>query len=131
MFLVLISAILSVINGQIDLWGLILNNRLLYVLCSVTTSIVVILLIKKVSNINHFKILIHFGMNSLIIMSTHQFIIQCISKLTNQNSYDTISGFIVFIVIMLIELPFIYIINNYMFWMLGKFNKKKRSAILG
>ena len=49
-FMLLVSIILSLKNGCVDLWGLVFYNKVLYVLCSVVGSFTVILFFKKISN---------------------------------------------------------------------------------
>lgn len=126
--LLVASIIISQFNGIVDLYSLIFNNVFLYVFCSLLGSYSVILLLKKVKSN---KILMYFGTNSLILMSIHQNILWCtvaIMKrlIVNCSFEDYLSGTFIFLVIMLIQLPIIYIINKYAPWMLGKFKKREK-----
>lgn len=120
--LVVINIILSYINGYVDLWSLTFNNQFIYIVCSVIGSFSLILLFKKVKEINMIK---YFGTNTLIIMSTHQMILNIIIvKFTNMDYYGYIVGIGIFLLIALMEIPIIHIINNYIPFMIGKSIKK-------
>lgn len=67
----------------------------------------------------------YFGTNTLIIMSTHQMILNIIIvKFTNMDYYGYIVGIGIFLLIALMEIPIIHIINNYIPFMIGKSIKK-------
>ena len=124
-FMLLVSIILSLKNGCVDLWGLVFYNKVLYVLCSVVGSFTVILFFKKISNkFDNIKLLNYIGLNSLIIMSTHQLILDIINRITGAWGYSTLFGLVICMIIIIIEVPIIYIINRYLPFMIGKFNKK-------
>lgn len=128
--ILVLNLFLALNNKGIDLWGLSFNNRFIYVICSIVGSFCIILLFKNAykRNINS-KCLQFFGVNTLIIMSSQQFIINCINKFTQMNSYGTLHGLIIFLAVIIIQLPIIYIINSYAPWMLGKFVKKENLEI--
>lgn len=131
LILLIITVILGLKNGCVDLWSLDINNKILYITCSITGSLSVILFFKKISNeSNDIKILRYCGFNSLIIMSTHQFILEIINKITRVTYYDTKLGIGIFIIVMLIEIPIIYVINRYLPFVLGKFNKKENVKVV-
>lgn len=119
------SSIATIYNGCVDLWGLNFGNRFIYVFCSIVNSFCIITLFKKVSNNKEIKPLKFFGINTLIIMSTQQLIINHINKITGINYYNTLYGIVIFLVVILIEIPIIEIINRYLPFMIGKFSKKK------
>ncbi len=119
------SSIATIYNECVDLWGLNFGNRFIYVFCSIVNSFCIITLFKKVSNNKEIKPLKFFGINTLIIMSTQQLIINHINKITGINYYNTLYGIVIFLVVILIEIPIIEIINRYLPFMIGKFSKKK------
>lgn len=120
------NMILALNNSYIDLWGLYFNDKFIYVFCSIVGSLSVIIFFKKISNrIKYKKILMFFGRNTLIIMSTQQIIINYINIVTKSQYYSTKEGLIVLLIVMIIELPIIYIINNYLPFMIGKLKKQK------
>ena len=87
-----------------------------------------ILIFKKLGECNIFKqVFKFFGSNTLIIMATQQIIINYINRFTKQQYYLGFKGFYMFLIVIIIEIPIIYIINNYDSWILGKF-KNKNSA---
>lgn len=61
--------------------------------------------------------------NTLIIMATQQIIINYINRFTKQQYYLGFKGLYMFLIV-IIEIPIIYIINNYASLMLGKFKNK-------
>lgn len=116
---------LGIKNGRVDLWALKFNNKVLYVLNSLIGSIALIYLFKNIFN-NNIKFLIYLGKNTLIIMGTHQILIDIIGVFTNCERYNRSISFFIFLIVVLLEIPIIYLINNYLPWILGKFNKKER-----
>lgn len=131
LFIVFVVDLFLALNNKcIDLWALTFNNRFIYLTCSILGSFCIILLFKNLSerNISN-NILKFFGINTLIIMSSQQFIINCINKLTKMNYYNTLYGLAIFILVIVIEIPIIYIINNYIPWMLGKFIKREKLEV--
>lgn len=77
-FLLSINVIACFINGRIELLELRLNNIILYFISSITGTMFIIYMSKKISDN---KILEYIGRNSLVIMCTHQIIIELISKI--------------------------------------------------
>lgn len=121
----LLSINLSLKNECVDLWGLVFNNKVLYVISSLVGSLVIVLFFKKISDkFENIKLLNYIALNSLIIMSTHQIVLDIINKMTGDWSYSTIIGFIVCMIIIIIEIPIIYLINKYLPFMIGRFKKK-------
>lgn len=120
--LVIGNAILSHINGNIDLWSLKFNNIILYVLCSIIGSFSILFLLKKFNS----NKLMYIGKNSLIIMATHDIIIMILKKFIDINFNDYFIGFLIFILVMCIQIPIIKLINKYTPWMIGRFKKKEK-----
>lgn len=125
LLLLMISSILARYNGCVDLWGLNFGNKFIYVFCSIVNSFCIIVIFKKIFDNKEIKSLKFFGRNTLIIMSTQQLIINYINKFTGVDYYNTLYGIVVFLVVILIEIPIIYLINNYLSFMIGKFPKKE------
>ena len=127
--ILLANIILSIFNNTVDLYSLTYNNVFLYSICSISGSILVIFISKKIKTERINKLFKYYGVNSLIVMATQQLILwYVINKVTGIESfsYGYISGVITLVVIMVIQIPIIYIINNYLPFMLGKFPKKKK-----
>lgn len=118
--LLIIALVTSLINPIIDLYSLKFGNLILYVFNGVTLSIGVIVISKKVSSN---KLLQFLGRNTMIILGTHHWMTRLF--VMNFPNATVITAIIAFIIIMIIEIPIIYLINNYTPWMLGKFNKKE------
>lgn len=114
---IIINIVLSKINGFVDLFQLEFNNALLYIYCSLLGTFSILMLFKKIENIN---LLIDFGRNSLIILCTHQCIMSFIRVIFRNDLTGMISGFIMFLIVILIEIPVIEIINRYLPFIIGK-----------
>lgn len=125
LLILLITIFLGIKNGRVDLWALEFNNKILYVFNSLIGSLALILLFKNILN-KDIKILNYLGKNTLIIMGTHQVLIEIIEVFTKCERYNNGVSFIIFIIVILLEIPIISLINNYLPWMLGKFNKKEK-----
>lgn len=121
----LFTIFLGIKNGRIDLWGLEFKNKILYVFNSLIGSLALICLFKNIFN-KEIKILSYLGKNTLIIMSTHQILIEIIGVFTKCEGYSRGISFIILIIVILLEIPIIYLINNYLPWMLGKFDRREK-----
>ena len=121
LILAAISIILSTLNGHVDLWGVQFNNLPLYVFNSIIGSLLIIAITKK---INHSKVLKFLGQNTLIIMATHQLILQAILK---SSLIKYLNNIMIIFIILLLEYPLIKIINKYLPFMLGK--KREKSIV--
>lgn len=126
--LFILNIVLSQSNGYVDLWGLTLNNPILYTINSIIGTLFIIYTFKKIkTNLNVLK---YFGVNTIIIMGTQQVILDNISIHTGEQHYNYIIGTLVFIVTVLIEIPIIEIINRYMPFMIGKFKKIEKVQVM-
>ena len=67
----------------------------------------------------------YLGENSLIIMATHQVLLEKFINVVTGGQYTYLTGLLMLVLIVSIEIPIIYIINRYMPFMIGKFPKKK------
>ena len=113
----------SIFNGVIDLFSLVLGRyKIIYVILSILGTILIISICKKLDNRNLSK-LKYFGVNSLIIMITHKSIINIIAYFIEIYT-DYIYGTIMFIVVVLIEIPIVYVVNKYLSFTIGKFKNK-------
>lgn len=123
------SVILSKVNGNVDLYSLSYNNPILYLICGVIGSILILLTLRKLNNFNT-KYLTYFGLNSIIIMATHQNIIRVCQIILNNNLKDFIGGTLVLLIIFILEVPLVYIVNNYLPFMLGRSSHKKEIRVI-
>ena len=113
----ILNIALAVINGYVDLWGIQFNNIIFYFINSILGSLNIISISKKINS----KLLSFWGRNTLIIMATHQLILNMFSKINIVNELNFITKLIL---VLLIEYPIIVLINNYVPFLLGKFKKK-------
>lgn len=121
--LLMINIILSNFNNLVDLWCLKFENPLLYTINAVLGSAFIIFSLKK---IKYNKFLKYIGTNTVIIMSTQQVILEVINAITKKQYYNNETGLLIFVIILILEIPIIEIINRYLPFMLGKFPKKKK-----
>ena len=115
----LLSIKLAILNGGVDLWGISFNNIILYFTTSILGSLNIILISKKINS----KILKFFGENTLIIMATHQLILNIISKIS---IFGEVHFIIKLILVLMIEYGIIILVNNNLVFLLGKFNSKSK-----
>ena len=71
------------------------------------------------------RFLRYCGSNSLIIFATHGNLIYLFRKYISTNMHGYISGIGLMILIMLMEVPLIYIIHNYIPWIMGVQKQRK------
>ena len=64
-----------------------------------------------------------FGENTLIIMATHQLILNIISKIS---IFGEVHFIIKLILVLMIEYGIIILVNNNLVFLLGKFNSKSK-----
>lgn len=115
--------ILARYNTFVDLNNLVFNNKILYVINSVVGATVIILILKNLNVKSRF--LRYCGSNSLIIFATHGNLIYLFRKYISTNMHGYISGIGLMILIMLMEVPLIYIIHNYIPWIMGVQKQRK------
>ena len=110
-------------TANAELFSLNFENPVLYILNAVLGSLIVINTFKEIKIT---KVLTKIGTNTLVIMSTHQSILSLVLyNYDNKFKGNDIQGLLLLLLIMIIEIPIIYIVNNYLPFMLGKFPKKK------
>ena len=81
-------------------------------------------------NKSKFKIFKFIGLNSIVIMATHQNIITIIGLILNTKLDGFIQGTITVLIIIILEYPIVKLINTYIPWVLGKFNRVEKLSII-
>ena len=122
--LLLIVSITVYLNGFVNTFVCRYNNLFLFFINFIFMSLLLILLFK---NIKQSKVLSWIGKNSLIIMATHQATISIIWGIMENLRLDYIGylpGILVTLLVFIIEIPIVYVINNYLSFMIGKKNIK-------
>lgn len=112
-----INIVATIFNGVVDLYSLNFGNPIMYVLQGVTGSLGIIIILMNIKSIK-IDFLSKIGENTLIIMSTHQILLMILTRVGLNNT-------IVFILICLLEIPIVYIVNNYFSWVIGRTNQNK------
>ena len=103
-------------NTVVDVSQMRLGNPIMFWLGALAgTYLVLVLGIYK-----SFSILEFYGKNSLIIMGTHQPLLLLISELTQRNSFSILPGGILFVFIIMLEIPIICLLNRFLPFLVGK-----------
>ncbi len=126
--LLAINIILGACNGLVDLYSLQLGNYILYFASAVSGILSILLFFKYIGNI---KAISFLGVNSLIIMCTHIQLIAVVTKVisiivsvpSSNLMANPYSGLLILGIVLLLEIPVIYIFNNYLSFFLGKREK--------
>ena len=106
----------ALINSVVDVSQMHLGNPLIFWIGAVTgTKLILILGIYK-----SFSILEFYGKNSLIIMGTHQPLLLLIKELTTMKSFSLLSGGLIFIAVIILEIPIICLFNRFLPFLVGK-----------
>lgn len=106
----------ALINSVVDVSQMHLGNPLIFWIGAVAgTKLILILGIYK-----SFSILEFYGKNSLIIMGTHQPLLLLIKELTTMKSFSLLSGGLIFIVVIILEIPIICLFNRFLPFLVGK-----------
>ncbi len=124
-FLLGLDMPLAFLNGRIDMHYVAYNNPFIFYLAASSASIGILLICKHLPNI---RPLSFFGTNSLIVMLTHLDCLMIISGLSFAwwmdsfisfaKYYMYILNFTLFMVV--VETAFIFLINNCLFFLIGK-----------
>lgn len=108
-------------NGQIDLWSCTINNPIYMVIGGLIGTYLIIGIAKHIDN----KLFQYIGQNTIIILATHSILIKPLHTLFKLE-YSNKSLVFLLIMIIIIELPIIYICNKYFPKLVGKYKEKKR-----
>lgn len=126
--LFLLNITLTYLNGPVDLFQLKFNNPFYYTANSIIGSLFIIFLSKK---IKENRCIQYYGKNSLIVMGTHIMLIdihkRTLAQIFYSHSpvfYNQAYSIITLIVVMLLEIVVIYVFNNHLNFLLGKYPKK-------
>lgn len=123
--MIITSIIFSKYNGFVGLGSFELNNIFLYFLFGIIGSTGVLFLIKKFDN-KEIKILKLYGINSIVILCTHNILLEIIRLLDYKISgnillnMDMLGSIILSIIIMILEIPIIIMCNRYLYFLFGK-----------
>lgn len=122
--LVLIHMYLCDLNGSITVMTMDLNSKILFVVSSIL-GILLVWGLFKMYILNEMKFLTYFGKNSIIIMVTHVIFIEIIKLLDYKINLGICNlgyaeGIIVTLIVLLLEIPTIFIMNKYFYYLFGK-----------
>lgn len=112
----LVTIIISLMNcgrGMPDYQN---GNRILFVIGAILGSYFIL----QIGHLIPFNVVRFWGKNSLIILGSHYPILRLIKNVSSVDKFSVISGMACFLLIILIEIPIIYFINNLCPFILGK-----------
>lgn len=119
-FLTAIAAVIGLKWGENDFFSCTVNNPVTLVVGGVSGTV----LILGVSRMLHCRLLTAIGKYTLIIMGTHQLVIYMLAALTPDLYGGSFTkGIGILLLIILFEVPVIYICNRYLYMCVGR-NKK-------
>lgn len=123
-FLLFINIIICFINGRVELWELRMNNVILYISSSITGILFIFFICKKINKNNFLE---HIGKNSLIVMCTHQIIIELVNNFISIKLEINIRNTLLFSIIVCIEILIFKFVNRHK-WIIGKSTNVEVSA---
>ena len=125
------SIILSAYNENVNV--MVMNfgkNKMTFFVIGVLSSITIMELFRKCNKRN--QMLIYYGTHSMEILCTHTFIIEGVrlidykllgGLISNKINFE---GYILTAIVLLLEIPVIWILNTYFPWSIGKQSKQIR-----
>ena len=115
----ILLAVIMDINGQIDIWSCTINNPIYMILGGIIGTFLIIGISKNIDN-QFFQFI---GRNTITIMGTHYILIENLYKILKLGIGDK-SFIILFISVLLIEIPWIYLYEKYIPFLIGKSKNK-------
>lgn len=131
---ILINIWLSIENGVVSIAGLTFGNKLIFTFNSLLGIAVIIQWFVLWNRENRF--LEFCGRNTMIILCTHMFLIEILRLFDYKviNSAITEKGvageIILWLAVISLEIPIIYLINDKLSWMLGRQKQIKKGGLL-
>lgn len=132
--MILTNIIFSKYNGFVGLGSFELNNIFLYFIFSIVGSYGILLFFLRIDKIEN-NVLKFYGINAIIVLCTHNIVLEIIrlldykiygSVLLNTNMVGSI---ILFIMILIIEIPIIIMFNKHLYFLFGKKRSIKTELI--
>ena len=121
--IIILSFILTITcmnwNGQIDIWGVIINNPIYMLIGGIVGTFLIIGISKNIDN----RLFQFIGKNTITILGTHSILIESLHKFLNLSNGNK-SLLLLFLIIMIIELPWMYFYDKYFPRLIGKNYKK-------
>jgi len=118
-----INVITFILNNRVDLYVLDFNNPLLYYVESISGSLFILFVCGKLEKIN-IKFLTYIGKNSIIIQCTHSLLSAIVYMMFTVKT-GVPAQLINTVLVLLLELPLIYIITNYCGFIIGRKSLKR------
>lgn len=116
----IISALVCIFNGKVDLGPWQFGSVPLYILGSLAGTVFVLEISKFISS----RLLAYYGCNTLSVLGTHQAMNLLFKFRMGIQEYSTALGAGVFLVIAVLEIPIIYVFNRFIPFLVGKKSRK-------
>lgn len=120
----IINFIICFVNGKVEMWDCEFGNPVLYLLAAVSGFVFIYGISKMISS----KFISNIGMNSIIIMGTHQLILRVFDTLKISSLFSELFlyYFVEIIAVFIIEVIIVWFINRYLYFLVGKKKNKCR-----
>lgn len=119
---IVLTVLITYLNGSVDMNSLRMNNMFLFILGSITGTYLVI----QLGRLPLGNLMNYIGKNTILIYGTHNALYVITGNLLGVTDFaytPIFIGLIIFAIVLLVELPLVYIFNRYLPFMIGK--KKK------
>ena len=124
----ILTYLISICNGQIDIWGGTIGNPVLCLAGGLVGSYWIIGLSKNITS----KILVFIGQNSMTMMGTHMIIMTLIWSLLTKTFFGLFPSWVsnvygvtlFFVLVVIANLPIMYLYNRFIPFLIGKSYKK-------
>ena len=125
----------GIVNSSVSMFANSYGNILLYYISSIAGTLMTFYAATRLSEIKNelYRILQYLGQNTLIILGTHMLIVEII-RIVDNKLFDSVlphlglyEGIVFASIVILLEIPVICAINNYMPFLAGRKLKRKIS----
>lgn len=123
---IVLTVLITYLNGSVDMNSLRMNNMFLFILGSITGTYLVI----QLGRLPLGNLMNYIGKNTILIYGTHNALYVITGNLLGVTDFaytPIFIGIIIFAIVLLVELPLVYIFNRYLPFMIGKKKKTIKS----
>lgn len=125
LILISLGIIISIYsNNQVIVSRAQFGNYIIFIVCAIVSISGYLLLSMNLINTKIGDIFKYLGYNSIIILSTHYYILSIINFI-NEIYNLNMDRILVAVIVLILEIPVIYVINKYLAFMIGKNIRKK------
>ena len=111
-------------NNQVIVSRAQFGNYIIFIICSIVSISGYLLLSTNLINTKIGGIFKYFGYNSIIVLSTHYYVLSILNYINYIYRWD-MNRTLAAVIVLILEIPIIYVINKYLSFMIGKTIHKK------